>query len=143
MPNLRRFIIRTINNGHVSRTLAPQHEAIVEEMAHRARAREELRRRIVRRLLETGLLRQSESHISTLPPATVHGSRKVDFVSEGNFDDACAICMEQMSSNSCLSRLQCARDVNHIFHRQCIDEWLGRGHITCPTCRSELHKELT
>ncbi|CAA2977445.1 E3 ubiquitin- ligase RHA2B-like [Olea europaea subsp. europaea] len=27
---------------------------------------------------------------------------------------------------------------NHLFHRVCLDRWLGYGHMTCPLCRNNV-----
>ncbi|KAI3467167.1 hypothetical protein Pfo_023830 [Paulownia fortunei] len=59
----------------------------------------------------------------------------------------CAVCLCGIDEGDEVRELKC----HHIFHKSCVDRWLGYGHITCPLCRSnvkpprfaaELHQEL-
>ncbi|VVA30488.1 PREDICTED: E3 [Prunus dulcis] len=45
----------------------------------------------------------------------------------------CVVCLENMLSGDRVTRMPCS----HIFHGDCIVEWLKQGHI-CPLCRFEL-----
>ncbi|KAI3467169.1 hypothetical protein Pfo_023832 [Paulownia fortunei] len=55
--------------------------------------------------------------------------------SESGESEECAVCL-----------------CDHLFHRACLDRWLGYGHMTCPLCRNnlrlppvsaaELHQEM-
>jgi hypothetical protein len=43
----------------------------------------------------------------------------------------CDICSQKYDSDSIIGRLPCS----HIFHSDCIDEWL-KNHQSCPVCKS-------
>ena len=139
--NLRRFVIQTINNGTVSRRLAPQHQQIVNELMNRARERH-YQRQVIRHLLTVGLLRTNVNR-TALEEGTnkPHKSRIFEFTSEGTFDDCCSICFEPMLQGQLLVRLQCSETVNHIYHNDCIKPWF-ETKANCPTCRSDLSKPI-
>ncbi|KAJ9560471.1 hypothetical protein OSB04_005631 [Centaurea solstitialis] len=46
----------------------------------------------------------------------------------------CTVCLNEFQDHEALRLLP---ECNHVFHRECIDEWLGL-HITCPVCRASL-----
>ena len=46
----------------------------------------------------------------------------------------CPICVEAIEGESCHELSGC----RHAFHPNCIIEWMRRGNLTCPTCRSSL-----
>ncbi|XP_019164602.1 PREDICTED: RING-H2 finger protein ATL40-like [Ipomoea nil] len=43
----------------------------------------------------------------------------------------CAVCLCGIEEGEEIRDLRCA----HIFHRACLDRWLGTGRMTCPLCR--------
>ena len=133
--NLRRFVIQTINNGTVSRRLAPQHQQIVNDLMNRARERH-YQRQVIRRLLTVGLLRTNGNRRAMEDTNKPHMSRIFEFTSEGSFD-CCSICFENMLPGQVLVRLQCSETVNHIYHNQCIQRWF-ETKANCPTCRADL-----
>jgi hypothetical protein len=50
----------------------------------------------------------------------------------------CTICLENVSSTpSCREEEQRRLDCSHIFHRECIGEWLKERH-NCPVCRAHV-----
>ncbi|XVE68832.1 hypothetical protein DITRI_Ditri09bG0101600 [Diplodiscus trichospermus] len=52
-------------------------------------------------------------------------------------DEKCMICMEQLSSGTQeVSSMPCS----HLFHGDCIEEWLNRSH-QCPLCRFPMPTE--
>nr|GLL32089.1 uncharacterized protein LOC109160807 [Ipomoea trifida] len=57
-------------------------------------------------------------------------------VFEGESDGAveCAVCLCKIEEGEEVRDLKC----KHIFHRACLDRWLGTGHITCPLCRTHV-----
>ncbi|CAI9768061.1 unnamed protein product [Fraxinus pennsylvanica] len=46
----------------------------------------------------------------------------------------CAVCLCRIDEGDEVRELRC----NHLYHRVCIDRWLGYGHKTCPLCRNNL-----
>ncbi|KAL9149036.1 hypothetical protein ABFS82_12G083800 [Erythranthe guttata] len=68
--------------------------------------------------------------------------------SEDSESDECAVCLCRIEEGDEVRELRC----EHLFHRACLDRWLGYGHMTCPLCRNnlrlppleaaELHHEL-
>ncbi len=44
----------------------------------------------------------------------------------------CTICLEDIKDNTVCRMLSCY----HIFHRECIDSWLGHN-ADCPICKKE------
>nr|GMD21100.1 E3 ubiquitin-protein ligase RHA2B-like [Ipomoea batatas] len=46
----------------------------------------------------------------------------------------CAVCLCKIEEGEEVRDLRC----NHIFHRACLNRWLGTGHITCPLCRTHV-----
>ncbi|KAG9156850.1 hypothetical protein Leryth_020166 [Lithospermum erythrorhizon] len=43
----------------------------------------------------------------------------------------CAICLCKIEDGEEIREMAC----DHIFHRVCLDKWLGCSKITCPLCR--------
>lgn len=43
----------------------------------------------------------------------------------------CCICLSEFQTKEKVRKLTC----EHIFHKNCIDEWLTNGDICCPICR--------
>nr|XP_043638117.1 RING-H2 finger protein ATL11-like [Erigeron canadensis] len=46
----------------------------------------------------------------------------------------CAVCLNEFCDHESLRLLP---ECSHVFHRNCIDEWLA-FHVTCPVCRTSL-----
>ncbi|CAA2967162.1 E3 ubiquitin- ligase RHA2B-like [Olea europaea subsp. europaea] len=46
----------------------------------------------------------------------------------------CAVCLCRIDDGDEIRELSC----NHLFHRVCLDRWLGCGHVTCPLCRNNV-----
>ena len=47
----------------------------------------------------------------------------------------CIICMEKYEINDEVKTLPCF----HIFHKDCIDQWLRAGNDTCPICKNKVN----
>lgn len=47
--------------------------------------------------------------------------------------DSCAVCLENLGSNSMFRQLPC----EHVFHQGCIDTWFQK-HVTCPVCNTSI-----
>ena len=49
--------------------------------------------------------------------------------------EKCVICMEKYEINDEVKTLPCF----HIFHKECIDQWLKSGKSTCPICKTKVN----
>ncbi|MCD9638219.1 hypothetical protein HAX54_022047 [Datura stramonium] len=55
-----------------------------------------------------------------------------------NQEVECAVCLCKVEEGLEVKELTC----HHIFHKVCLDRWVGFGHVTCPLCRGSLKKSL-
>ncbi|XVE63205.1 hypothetical protein DITRI_Ditri07aG0000900 [Diplodiscus trichospermus] len=46
----------------------------------------------------------------------------------------CAICLCKIGEDEEIRELRC----DHLFHKVCLDRWIGYRHSTCPICRTSL-----
>ena len=60
-------------------------------------------------------------------------------MTEENERESCCICMIVFSVGDIVRLMPC--NSKHIFHKVCIDKWLGHNKA-CPTCRKEITKKL-
>ncbi|KAK3029674.1 hypothetical protein RJ639_039166 [Escallonia herrerae] len=51
----------------------------------------------------------------------------------------CAVCLCKIEEGDEIRDLRC----EHIFHRACLDKWIGLRRLTCPLCRSCLAPRTT
>lgn len=49
--------------------------------------------------------------------------------------DSCAVCLYEFEESDEIRRLANCR---HIFHKCCMDRWMGYDQITCPLCRTQV-----
>ncbi|GLT67879.1 hypothetical protein SLA2020_401550 [Shorea laevis] len=49
-----------------------------------------------------------------------------------NPPDSCAVCLYDFEGDDDIRRLANCR---HVFHRNCLDRWMGYDQKTCPLCR--------
>jgi DNA-binding transcriptional regulator YhcF (GntR family) len=56
-----------------------------------------------------------------------------DFITRINIDKECNVCMDSYNLNDKIVKLPC----NHIFHTECIRNWLCNEKVTCPVCRMD------
>ena len=62
--------------------------------------------------------------------------REIETRTEGIIDvNACPICLEYNKNGEIPNKLGCG----HYFHYSCINEYIGRGETTCPTCRQPIN----
>ncbi|CAA2965019.1 E3 ubiquitin- ligase RHA2B-like [Olea europaea subsp. europaea] len=52
----------------------------------------------------------------------------------GDLSVECAVCLCTFDEGDEVRELKC----HHLYHRVCLDRWLGYGHKTCPLCRNNL-----
>jgi len=58
---------------------------------------------------------------------------KYSEIIDENKCDECTICRENFEQDSIVTKLPC----KHIFHKDCIGEWLKNYHHKCPVCRQD------
>lgn len=51
----------------------------------------------------------------------------------------CAICLDTLQDEQEIRGLIC----KHVFHGACFDQWLQKGHLDCPLCRSSSSANAT
>ncbi|KAL2559096.1 putative E3 ubiquitin-protein ligase [Forsythia ovata] len=56
----------------------------------------------------------------------------LEYVDDLNVE--CAVCLCRIDEGDEVTELRC----NHLYHRVCLERWLGYGHRTCPLCRNNL-----
>lgn len=61
-------------------------------------------------------------------------NEKSEYIICNDYDNTCSICLNKLN-NTC-RKLKC----NHIFHVECIDNWLS-DNVTCPMCRDKISDE--
>ena len=61
-------------------------------------------------------------------------SMKID---KSVYQDSCVICINDFKRNETILKLHC----NHIFHENCIEEWL-QIKMECPICRKIINYKL-
>ena len=54
--------------------------------------------------------------------------------------DQCAICMGNFNAGDPKLICEMACDGKHIFHTECIEDWIDQGHRTCPLCRQDMFR---
>lgn len=55
-------------------------------------------------------------------------------------DEVCAVCLDKLDSESKWDKQarELIHSCRHVFHKGCLDGWVGRGQWTCPVCRARL-----
>ncbi|KAL3120294.1 hypothetical protein niasHT_010073 [Heterodera trifolii] len=66
--------------------------------------------------------------------AAYHAMPQILFMAIDQQSNECAICLDQIDLETFVRPLPC----NHIFHNDCIENWYGSNHETCPLCRREM-----
>ena len=74
--------------------------------------------------------------IPSLPVARFQDVQEHSCVGEdGKSEEICSICLVEFEGEDAVSKLgRCG----HIFHFNCIEQWLDRNQFSCPLCRSFL-----
>lgn len=55
--------------------------------------------------------------------------KQIEFNASEDIEYDCSICLEPLKKEELLIKLQC----DHVFHKDCIDEWIEKNH-KCPNC---------
>ena len=83
-------------------------------------------------------VRDRERDIDNVTPFTSSINENSDFFIQISYNNeetmsSCPICLEDYEIEMILNKLQC----NHIYHQECIIEWLKRDK-TCPICKHNI-----
>eukprot|EP01018_Ginkgo_biloba_P020163 Gb_40644 [translate_table: standard] len=77
-------------------------------------------------------LNPAQTILNRLPLLSFSGLEEFD---EDEEEVMCAVCLSALERNEQIRSLVNCR---HIFHKDCLDEWVDRNHNSCPICRSRL-----
>lgn len=61
--------------------------------------------------------------------------KKTRFIMDSS--NECAVCLSLFEEGEFVRKLKC----KHIFHKDCLDQWLQQDWATCPLCRSKVLPE--
>ena len=78
----------------------------------------------------------NENIISTLNEEDINNLNK--YILKNNLEDKCSICLDDMKINQEVIELQC----NHIYHSNCINEYLTNYNYKCPCCKEEIGRPV-
>ncbi|KAL4598372.1 hypothetical protein ACB092_11G055300 [Castanea dentata] len=78
------------------------------------------------------LLMREDHSFTPAAPSAIAALKEGRFKSSST-DTSCTICLEDFPVGSNVTCMPCS----HIFHRQCIVEWLKNSHY-CPVCRFKM-----
>jgi len=91
--------------------------------------------RLTRKLDEDSSLEKPKTalqKLSAVAPSQIWVDRANKGSDVESYDEpVCAICLEVIGTETRIRRLPCV----HVFHKDCLDEWVGRVHMRCPVCR--------
>ena len=76
---------------------------------------------------------EGEDHTFTPAAPSAIAALKEGRLNSSSTDTSCTICLEDFPVGSSVTCMPCS----HIFHRQCIVEWLNNSHY-CPVCRFQM-----
>ncbi|KAF2151869.1 hypothetical protein K461DRAFT_268970 [Myriangium duriaei CBS 260.36] len=79
-------------------------------------------------------LSQNEKNQTVLMAVEEHGHERIELAAE----QRCLVCLCDMEKGEEARKLV---ECGHLFHRECIDEWLTKGRNSCPLCRGQGVKE--
>jgi len=65
-----------------------------------------------------------------LVAVAVEGNTRVELAHQ----ERCLVCLSDFGEGEDARRLN---KCDHLFHRECIDQWLMKGRNSCPLCRAE------
>lgn len=52
----------------------------------------------------------------------------------GDGGSDCTVCLDRLADGDAVRKLAC----RHVFHKDCLDGWLGQLSFSCPLCRAPL-----
>ncbi|KAL2484590.1 RING-type domain-containing protein [Abeliophyllum distichum] len=83
------------------------------------------------------IVRESVYSVKMVPASTeailLLPKKEMNYKNRGDEVESCTVCLEDIPTGVEVSTLPCL----HIFHSNCISEWLKRSHY-CPICRFEM-----
>ena len=73
----------------------------------------------------------SKSDFNKLEKIQLNNKNLIDFL-----NSQCNICMEEYKIDDHITKLKC----RHLFHKECIKDWLCKEKISCPVCRMDVRE---
>ena len=58
-------------------------------------------------------------------------------------ENECPICFEEFKEDQELVELDCDAQVPHMFHYECLNDWIDNGGKNCPLCRKPIKTQTT
>ncbi|KAF8036275.1 hypothetical protein BT93_C2100 [Corymbia citriodora subsp. variegata] len=80
--------------------------------------------------LRSSVLGHSPGHGEPVAFGMIHGLGTSRY--GGGPPAECAVCLCEIGAGEEVRELKCC---DHVFHRACLDRWLGYKNATCPLCR--------
>jgi hypothetical protein len=91
---------------------------------------------------DKGDLRISPPPITTEESSSSLEENNPDVINNSKYEYSCAICLTEYVEGDEICWSPSNDDCHHVFHRQCILEWLYR-HDECPCCRNDFLPDLS
>ena len=79
---------------------------------------------------------RDEAHVRSTVEKILNWTRSAK-ESDKKLAESCPICLKEFDPESNQQVTELAR-CKHIFHRDCISEWINKSNTTCPNCRAEI-----
>ncbi len=88
--------------------------------------------------LLTMLERESESPIATITPNNLDKYIEIGWKSN-DMPTICSVCQIEMTRINDPNNIVCRLPCKHMYHKDCISEWLTKYSGACPLCRRTLN----
>lgn len=71
---------------------------------------------------------------TTASKTSVDALQDMILLDDSEEESRCTVCLEELSVGSKMKRMPCS----HVFHQECITQWLQNSSHMCPVCLYEL-----
>lgn len=91
---------------------------------------------ILKRIKKRTRLSQSQGVIRSLVSFKYHALME----SQSETDVECTICFSEYQNDDLVAKLKC--NEKHIFHKECLTQWIATGKNSCPICRAAIDSSV-